>query len=359
MKAPRFKQFTNSDRDLALNELLRPSTTDLKAPLSVLISILNWNDAKSTAACVRAVLGGCANQGITSRILVIDNGSAPDDYASLIASLSGIVEIKRVPENLGFAGGHNLAIQYAIEAECDYIWLLNNDAIVSSDTLTALVESIEADPKCGMISPLIFSEADHQKVDFVGAVHDWAKLDSERAGTPEQSKQMLAADPDNFVVWGTAPLIRVSALREVGALNEGYFAYFEDDELGARFSNSGWRSKMAFDTAIVHRRRKDINAERPPYYFYLMARNSILFFVAQTPAPHRRWIRVRLFSRILIKAAILRERGFTQKYHACLLGGLDGLRNRNGRPRDKSIAPIWLRAMSRALPYRLQLWLDR
>src|SRR3981081_193336 len=37
--------------------------------------------------------------------------------------------------NLGFAGGNNVGIRYALaRGDCDYIWLLNNDTVVEPDS---------------------------------------------------------------------------------------------------------------------------------------------------------------------------------------------------------------------------------
>lgn len=324
----------------------------------IYVSILNWNDASSTITCVKSILDCVIPAGHQLRILVIDNGSLANDKSNLLAGLaSAPVKIQCLPENLGFASGHNVAVEKALQDEAEFIWLVNNDAVVSANTLVELADELSADPTCGIVSPLIFALDDDRRVDFVGAMQDWDLLDSRRAPDPETARQMQAESPSEFFVYGTAPLIRIAALRSIGSLAANYFAYYEDEEFCARLAKNGWSSKMAFNSKIQHRHQPKTFVERPPYYFYLMARNSLHFYLEHTPHPHRRLITLRLFSRAMIKAAKLRESGQAEKCNACLLGIFDGLRGRSGHPQLNRLPPTWLVGVSKVFPYRLQQWL--
>ena len=132
---------------------------------------------------------------------------------------------------------------------------------------------------------------------------------------------------------------------------------YEDDELCARLSKAGWLCKMDFSVSIRHFRRKSVFDERPAYYFYLMTRNSLLFYLQHTPSEFRHWIRLRRFSRAMITSANLREHGSIQKSNACLLGIWDGLRGKGGPPRLDVKPPALLIWLSKIFPYRLQQWL--
>lgn len=324
----------------------------------VFVSILNWNDAVSTMKCLDSARQSYVPVDVQVKFIVLDNGSNDADWTLLQAGLTGSEAVLiRQEMNTGFAAGHNVVIRQAIEREADYVWLLNNDAIVQSDTLVGLLSVIAAAPKCGIVSPLIYAHHDENIVDFVGAVHDWERLDSKIAADPDIAKKMQTDQAKDFFVFGTAPLIRVAALGTVGLLDENLFAYYEDDDICTRLSKIGWLNKMAFSVAIKHFRRSSVFQERPPYFFYLMARNSLFFFLSHTPSENRRWIRLRLVSRSLVKAAYLRERGFPEKSDACLLGILDGLRGRGGAPRLSVRPPSWLVWLSNIFPYRLQQWL--
>jgi len=327
---------------------------------SVFVSILNWNDAASTLRCVRAVCASIVPDGVAIKLIVVDNGSSLEDWNALQNGMDhGDVTLIRNEINLGFAAGHNVVIREAIERKADYIWLLNNDALVNGDTLSGLLDVYDMTPDCGIVSPLIYATHDGRTVDFIGATHDWKNLRATHASDVATAEKMQTNCPTDFFVFGTAPLVRMTALIDVGFLDEKFFAYYEDDDLCARLARLGWSSKMAFSTSILHFRRKAVSAERPRYFFYLMARNALFFYLTHTPTENRRWIRLRLFGRAMITAANLREHGQIEKRNACLLGIWDGLFDRSGPPRLDVSPSAWLQLLSNVFPYRLQQWLDK
>ena len=327
---------------------------------SIVVSILNWNDAASTLRCVRSVCDSVLPNGETIDVFVLDNGSSTADWTSLQDGIDpSAVTLIRNETNTGFAAGHNVAIREAIRRNADYVWLLNNDAVVESNTLATLLSVHSTAPDCGAVSPLIYAMHDGKTVDFAGATHDWENLKSLHAGDVASAEKMQTDHPEDFWVFGTAPLLRMAALSAIGLLDEKFFAYYEDDDLCTRLARAGWSSRMALTAAILHHRRKAVYLERPSYFFYLMARNALFFYLAYTPTEHRRWIRLRLFSRSMITAANLYDHGLIEKGNACLLGIWDGLRGRSGPPRLDASPPAWLRLVSKRFPYRLQQWLDR
>ncbi|RMF20664.1 MAG: glycosyltransferase, partial [Deltaproteobacteria bacterium] len=113
---------------------------ELTAPLEegVGISILSFNDADSTLRCLehlsRADLGD-------ARVLVVDNGSSAEQRARLEQGMAGrfAARAEWLDRNLGFAGGHNLAMKRLFEEGCRYVLLLNDDTIVTPDALRAMV----------------------------------------------------------------------------------------------------------------------------------------------------------------------------------------------------------------------------
>src|SRR4051812_16158036 len=112
----------------------------------ILISILNWNGARKTLACVESLQGELALVDADVTVLVIDNGSRQEDVAQLAPAMEGSgLRLERLPENIGFTGGHNMAIGIAIDEAYDYIWLMNNDATVVPGALRELVSIMQAD----------------------------------------------------------------------------------------------------------------------------------------------------------------------------------------------------------------------
>lgn len=311
----------------------------------VLISVLNWNTASTTLECIASLLALDENPSIVVRIVVIDNGSTQSDWDLLNAGTAALpVTLVRQEVNLGFAGGHNLAIQMAIDEKADFIWLVNSDAVVDRDCLGKLVQLMNEHSDCGAVSPVTVAADDPTSIDFCGAKHDWQRLESVRATSIDEARAWEIESPETMWVRGTVVLYRIEALKQIGSLDSGLFAYYEDDDIGARLSKAGWSSRMAFDARSRHVRFASDEAHRPPYFFYLMTRNGLRFWLTHTPTKHRRWIRLRLIDRSIFMANILVSKSRHDKAQACLLGIGDAMRGTGGPP-----------VLARKVPYHIEL----
>ncbi|MCC2973042.1 glycosyltransferase family 2 protein [Massilia sp. IC2-476] len=316
----------------------------------ILISVLNWNCSDETAACVRSLAALKNRAGHLLDIVVIDNGSRAEEWTRLQQSLAGAdLSLLRNEQNLGFAGGHNIALRRALDSGADYAWLVNSDAVVKPDALDRLVELIDADPRCGATSPLILARDDESVIDFCGARHDWPAMASVSSTSVEETRQMEAQYPRDMWLMGAALMLRVEALREVGLLNDSYFAYWEDNDISARLSAKGWLCRMAFDAVVLHCHPRLRMSEKGPYYFYLMARNSFKFWYQHTPAPYRRMIRLKLIDRALLVANRLRNGGYDEKCAACMLGVYDSQTGKSGKWNLERKVPWVVEALRRAL----------
>lgn len=322
-------------------------------PRTVLASILNWNTAAQTLACVEALLAQQMPPGVMLEVLVIDNCSADADHAALAAGLQAwpAVRLLRMPRNLGFAGGHNVAIAEGQQRGLSYSWLVNSDAVMDgAGVLSALLARMETEPRCGAVSPLLSDIDDQRKIYFYGAFHDWTRRVSDRPGSVEEARRLAERMPERQWLPGTAVLFRLAALRQTGPLDERMFAYYEDDEIGARLAAAGWLSAVAYEATVRHSMPRR-ETERPPYYFYLMARNYLIFWHGSTPPAHRRWLLLKLLDQALFDVNRLRYMGCQQRAAAALLGVEDFLRARHGAPELKRRASLPLRLL------RSVLWL--
>jgi GT2 family glycosyltransferase len=87
------------------------------------------------------------------RVVLVDNAST-DGSAALVRGTFPQVHLLQTGTNLGFAGGCNLGMRATAS---DYVVLVNNDTVVESHWLRALVEVAESDPRVGLVgSKLLF-----------------------------------------------------------------------------------------------------------------------------------------------------------------------------------------------------------
>ena len=313
--------------------------------IKVLISILNWNASASTIQCVNTLLADQTPSDTRVLIRVIDNGSNATEVELLSVLTHPYVEVIFNPVNTGFTGGQNSNIQYALDHNFDFVWLLNNDTSVPIGTVANLIKHMQSDSKCGAVSPVIVRLGKPDVVDFCGAAHDWAAIDTLRPATLAAAPAFLATHRERVWAVGTALMLRTSTIRQVGMLDDRLFAYYDDDDYGARLMQAGWVTRIALDAQVEHACYEGDMYQRPPYFFYLTTRNAVFFALAHVPQGFRRFLRIRYLTRSFFTAEKLYDMGYAAKANACLLGFCDGVFGRGGPPVLNRPLPIWIQTL--------------
>ena len=124
--------------------------------MKVFIIILNFNGKDDTLACIESV-EKLEVGSETLEVIIVDNGSSQ----RLMINDEGL-KIIRNEKNLGYAGGNNVGITYALEHEADYILVLNNDTIVDKNLVRELLKTAEKDGKIGIVAPKIYFAKGHE-----------------------------------------------------------------------------------------------------------------------------------------------------------------------------------------------------
>ncbi|MDL1957076.1 MAG: glycosyltransferase, partial [Candidatus Desulfofervidus auxilii] len=171
-------------------------------------------------------------------------------------------------ENLGFAGGNNIGIKYALNCGADYIWLLNNDTIIDKDALVELVKLAETDKKIGLISSKIYCYNNPKKVQYDGKKTVYEGMDDIKNDFPK---------PTNFAS-GCSLFIRREFIEKVGFLDEDYFLYFEDNDISARALKAGWKVYYNPYSKVYHKGGVSIGGWlKSPLSVYYATRNLLLY----------------------------------------------------------------------------------
>lgn len=302
----------------------------MNAP-SVLISVLNWNNAEKTIECINSLRNELSLCTAKVELCVIDNGSKKDEYSELYQNTkNSFINLIRLEENRGYTGGHNISIRRAIEVGFKYIWLLNNDATVDKGCLNTLLSEIEDDDLCGAVSPVINPESGNKSIAAWGGLHEWTTRETRWFDTEFQSIEAHTRQPNEIFVAGTAIFLRTAALKEVGELDDRLFAYYDDSDMGVRLAKAGWRSKVVFNASIKHGWRDIDNL--PPYFFYLMYRNEMIFWWTHLPIKFKGFVWIKLIDQALYNAARLERRGLEVQANAALIGVWDFILKKHGKP---------------------------
>ncbi|MDC6166108.1 glycosyltransferase family 2 protein [Paucibacter sp. XJ19-41] len=316
----------------------------------ILVSILNWNSTPDTLACLQP-LTAPAVDGIDC--LVLDNGSTVDTTEQIRLAYPG-VEVLRTPVNLGFTGGHNLVFKLALQRGYGSVLILNNDCSIAPDAIRRLQQVLDQHGDVAAVSPLIYTSSATPRPQAVAGWLDWRRQRSVYPSEPG------VAAPEGLPthVLGTALLLRCAALRQIGLLDERYFAYYEDNDLSARIAQHGYRALYCDSATALHRSR-DIS-EYSAMALYLSARNSWLFWGTHTPMPYRRGMRRRLLSQSLYNLALLKKKNAAPVLLDAVVDGCwDALRGRYGAPsQPRGSSPWLLRRLATIAPYLVSQLLE-
>lgn len=190
-------------------------------------------------------------------------------------------------DNLGFAGGNNVGIRYAMaDDNTDYIWLLNNDTVIEKDTLTNMMKYTLSQNKPNICGSTILYYNQPDTVQYLGGCkyNKWTGLASKSLGRdqllnenidhPQYEKQLS-------YISGASWLMPKTFVEDIGLMNEDYFLYCEEIDWCVR-SHEQYKLCYAPDAYVYHKEGNSIgspNDERPSSLFsdFYIFRNKLMF----------------------------------------------------------------------------------
>lgn len=246
--------------------------------------LVNWNSFEYTNQCLVS-LSNCIQN---FEIIVVDNGSTDGSGEELKAKNPHIILIPSAT-NLGFAGGNNVGIKYAIDHSFEYIMLLNNDTFVAPDFLDVLVNYMDEHPEVGIIQPKIYCHHDKSLIWDGGSYFNPIFTLPYTPGALK--KERAAHNQLKKVDWvtGCGFFTRANILKKSGLLNEKFFIYFEDVDLSFRIKKLGYQliyhpKSVVYHIAGMSNKSKSKQKEGyvNPIVHYLIQRNRIWFLKRYT-----------------------------------------------------------------------------
>jgi GT2 family glycosyltransferase len=281
----------------------------------VTIILLNWNGAGNTVSCLAALATTTyPNYGI----VVIDNGSTDDSVARIKSSFPDTC-IMETGRNLGYAGGNNLGIRYALEHSADYVWILNNDTIVDPGCLQQMVEAAESDKRIGMVGSMIFYLDTPQVIWYAGGTVDLKGGGRTRhIGKDEPDIGRHDTPGETDYITGCSMLVRRELIDAIGLMDENYFLYFEDVDWCLKARKSGWKLCFEPQAVLLHAEGAQLERLFSDRFIYYTLRNRLYFMKRFAPgnmlACHLLQLRSALY---FAKSAL--KKGFRSSTHVLSL----------------------------------------
>lgn len=253
----------------------------------VMILVLNWNGLDDTLACLTSL---AELDYPDCEVVVVDNGSS-DGSPGIIQEQFPEVTVIENKENIGFAGGNNVGLRYALERGTGYALLLNNDTEVAPDFLRRLMDAAEADPQVGIAGPTIYYYDQPDVIWSAGGAIDWRRGKTRMIGLNKRDTGQFGLEPRpvDFVT-GCALLAKRAMIKQAGLLDERFFAYYEEVEWCVRARRAGFKIHHVPQAQIWHKIPLDARDSSPTVHYY-MVRNQLLFLKA-TCAPWQAWAHI-------------------------------------------------------------------
>lgn len=251
--------------------------------------VVHFNQRATTLRCLDSLMKVRA-KGVRLKIIVVDNGSLkPLSLPTRLRQKRNII-LLRSDANLGFTGGNNLGLHYAIEHyHSQYLCLLNNDTTVRADFLEKMLALARSDNKIGLLSPKIYFSAGkeyHKKsysaserghiLWFAGGSIDWRHLTAFHLGVDELDRGQFDHLRDCDFATGCCLLIKREVLERVGLLDKRYFLYFEDVDLSLRARQAGYRVVFCPQAVIWHDNAGSSSAGSALQLYYQERNRSLL-----------------------------------------------------------------------------------
>jgi GT2 family glycosyltransferase len=239
------------------------------------IVILNWNGRHLLEECLDSVE---AQTFRDFEILLVDNGSTDGSPAWIEGRRGDRLRTVFLSANRGFAGGNNAGIR---TAQGRFVILLNNDTAVDPGWLSALSAAMERHPEAGMFTPKILNYYRRDEIDNTGHL---IYPDGLARGRHRLEKDDGRFDEEGEALYpsGCAGAYRKEMLDRIGLLDETFFAYGEDVDLGLRARWAGWTCHYV-PTAVVYHKYSATAGRYSPQKAFLAERNRLWILFKDFP----------------------------------------------------------------------------
>jgi GT2 family glycosyltransferase len=227
------------------------------------ILIVNWNVHDLLRACLTSVLADLTSDDIEAEVWVVDNASH-DGSPEMVRTAFPHVRLVESGENLGFAGGNNLALeQMEASAPPRYALLLNPDTELRPGALRALVDFMETHPRVGVAGARLFygdGAFQHSAFGFPGL---WqilfdlyplpGRLYESRLNGRYPRSWYKRGEP--FPIdhpLGAAMIVRWEAILQAGLLDKAFHMYCEEIDWSTRIKREGWEIYCVPQAEVIH-----------------------------------------------------------------------------------------------------------
>ena len=218
--------------------------------------ILNFNSSLLTKKCIASIQEFMTDDNY--EIIVVDNGSRPEEFALLDGQESESCHIVRMDVNTGFGTGNMIG---ASHAQGDYLCFLNSDVFLVEDCVTPLCRYLDSHPDVGCITPVQQKADGRRSRSFRHDTGIWHELvgDSIRERLfpkkypPRDSILKKSTEPVSVMqINGSFMLFPAKKFWAIGGFDTSIFLYCEEYDLAKRLQMKGWKRMVHPQYTFLH-----------------------------------------------------------------------------------------------------------
>lgn len=254
------------------------------------VVIVHYRNENDTWKCLNSMAKN--NNNLSTEIILVVNPfkNSEQDFIKKIKKDFTSIRIIENKENVGFTRANNLGIKEALNIDCNYIILLNNDTVVSSDLINKLAIFASNSEGIGLVSPKIYfakgfeyhrdryQESDKGKVLwYAGGLLDWHNIYGTHRGVDEVDHGQYDKVSGTDFATGCCMLINSVVVEKIGFLDENYFMYYEDIDYSVRVKKAGMKVVYCPEVFLWHKNASSSGRPGSPLHIYYQTRNRLYF----------------------------------------------------------------------------------
>lgn len=258
----------------------------------VSVVVLNWNGKRDTTECLESL------QRVNYHnleIIVVDNGSTDESVAEIHERFPDVV-ILETGANLGYSGGNNYGIKWALGHGADYLLLLNNDTIVDPTLLSAYIDAANIVPNA-IFGANIYYYDRPDVLWFAGGQWQSDQMRFEHIGLGQMDGPEFSQYRQCDYVTGCALFAKADIFRKIGPLDDNFFLTYEETDWCYRARKLGYRCIVVPHAKLWHKVSASFGGNTSPLVSYFMTRNLLLW------GSHH----LRLRQRVRLMFSVIRE----------------------------------------------------
>ena len=231
----------------------------------ICVILLNWNGKRDTLECLESLRQVNYPRFQT---VVVDNGSTDDSVAAIRAAYPD-TPLFETHANLGFAGGNNVGIEWALKKKFQWILLLNNDTVVDPNFLKAFLAAAQERPQAKILGAKIYRYGERKRIDHLGGfwnptIGEFESPASDQIDDGFGYEEMEQVD----YVSGCALLMHRSVPEQIGLLEPRFFLYWEETDFCFRARRAKFEVWTAPQAHVYHKVSSSFTGGKPHMHYF-------------------------------------------------------------------------------------------